>query len=103
MCKGASALYGCPLPVKKALIVLEFHRQSILTVLTVVCGIDGENVFLPSGQLCRVILSDALDLDRVSTAQCSDETFSVVFVTVQLYKDRQAACQLQILEAHKPP
>ena len=33
----------------------ELHRQGILTGFAVVRRIDGENVFLPSGQLCRVV------------------------------------------------
>ena len=39
----------------------ELHRQGILTGFAVVRRIDGENVFLPSGQLCRVVHACGLE------------------------------------------
>lgn len=50
----------------------ELHRQRILTGFAVVRRIDGENVFLPSGQLCRVVHPGAVDFHGMDAAQGTD-------------------------------
>ena len=53
----------------------EFHRQGILAALAVVGHIDGKNVFLPSGQLCRVIPADTVNLHGVDAAKRTNQPF----------------------------
>lgn len=55
----------------------ELHRQGILTGFAVVRRIDGENVFLPSGQLCRVVHPGAVDFHGMDAAQGTDQPFLV--------------------------
>ena len=71
--------------------VLEFHRQCILAAFAVVGHVDGENVFLPSGQFGGVIPANAVDFHRMNTAQRTDEPFFAELAVIQLHKVHHAA------------
>ena len=64
----------------------EFHRQRVFSALAVVGGVDGENVFFPSAQLCGVVLPDAVNIDRVDAAQRTEQPFLAELAVVQLHK-----------------
>ena len=64
----------------------EFHRQCVFSALAVVGGVDGKNVFFPSAQLCGVVLSDAVNIDRVDAAQRTEQPFLAELAVVQLHK-----------------
>ena len=64
----------------------EFHRQRVFSALAVVGGVNGENIFLPSAQLCGVVLPDAVNIDRVDVAQCTEQPFFTELAVVQLHK-----------------
>ena len=68
----------------------EFHRQRVFSALAVVGGVDGENVFFPSAQLCGVVLPDAVNIDRVDVAQCTEQPFFTELAVVQLHKVHHA-------------
>ena len=68
----------------------EFHRQCVFSALAVVGGVDGENVFLPSAQLCGVVLPDAVDIDRVDAAQRTEQPFFTELAVVQFHKVHHA-------------
>ena len=69
---------------------LELHRQRILPALAVVGDVDGENVFLPSGQLCRIIPADTVNLHGMDAAERTNQPFLAVLPVVQLYKVHHA-------------
>ena len=64
----------------------EFHRQCVFSALAVVGGVDGKNVFFPSAQLCGVVLSDAVNIDRVDVAQRTEQPFFTELAVVQFHK-----------------
>ena len=68
----------------------EFHRQRVFSALAVVGGVDGENVFFPSAQLCGVVLPDAVNIDRVDVAQRTEQPFFTELAVVQLHKVHHA-------------
>ena len=68
----------------------EFHRQCVFSALAVVGGVDGENVFFPSAQLCGVVLPDAVNIDRVDVAQRTEQPFFTELAVVQLHKVHHA-------------
>ena len=68
----------------------EFHRQRVFSALAVVSGVDGENVFFPSAQLCGVVLPDAVNIDRVDAAQRTEQPFFAELAVVQFHKVHHA-------------
>ena len=68
----------------------EFHRQCVFSALAVVGGVDGENVFFPSAQLCGVVLPDAVNIDRVDAAQRTEQPFFAELAVVQFHKVHHA-------------
>ena len=64
----------------------ELHRQRILTGFAVVGRIDGENVFFPSGQLCRVVHPGAVDFHGMDAAQGTDQPFLAELTVIQFHK-----------------
>lgn len=64
----------------------ELHRQGILTGFAVVRRIDGENVFLPSGQLCRVVHPGAVDFHGMDAAQGTDQPFLVELTVIHFHE-----------------
>ena len=64
----------------------ELHRQRILTGFAVVRRIDGENVFLPSGQLCRVVHPGAVDFHGMDAAQGTDQPFLVELTVIHFHE-----------------
>ena len=68
----------------------EFHRQRVFSALAVVGGVDGENVFFPSAQLCGVVLPDAVNIDRMDVAQRTEQPFFTELAVVQLHKVHHA-------------
>ena len=64
----------------------EFHRQRVFSALAVVGGVNGKNIFLPSAQLCRVVLPDAVNIDRMDAAQRTDKP---LLLSEQNQKHRQ--------------
>ena len=68
----------------------EFHRQCVFSALAVVGGVDGENVFLPSGQLGGIIPADTVDLHRMDVAQRTDEPFLAELTVIQFYEVHHA-------------
>ena len=70
--------------------ISEFHRQCVFSALAIVGGVDGENVLFPSAQLCGVVLSDAVNIDRVDVAQRTEQPFFTELAVVQLHKVHHA-------------
>ena len=68
----------------------KFHRQCVFSAFAVVGGVDGENVFFPSAQLCGVVLPDAVNIDRVDAAQRTEQPFFTELAVVQLHKVHHA-------------
>ena len=71
-------------------LILELHRQSVLATFAVVGHVDGENVFLPSGQLGGIIPADTVDLHRMDVAQRTDEPFLAELTVIQFYEVHHA-------------
>ena len=67
--------------------ISEFHRQCVFSALAVVGGVDRENVFFPSAQLCGVVLPDAVDIDRVDAAQRTEQPFLAELAVVHVAHD----------------
>ena len=68
----------------------ELHRQRILTGFAVVRRIDGENVFLPSGQFGRIVHAAAINLHGVNAAQRTDQPFLAELTVIQFHKVHHA-------------
>ena len=68
----------------------EFHRQRVFSALAVVGGVNGKNIFLPSAQLCGVVLPDAVNIDRVDAAQRTEQPFFTELAVVQFHKVHHA-------------
>lgn len=71
-------------------LILELHRQSVLATFAVVGHVDGENVFLPSGQLGGIISADTVDLHRMDAAQRTDEPFFAELTMIQFHEVHHA-------------
>ena len=80
-----------PMLPKGYVLKSELHRQSVLAALTVIGHVDGENVFLPSGQLGGIVPADTIDLHRMNAAQRTDEPFLAELAAIQFHKVHHAA------------
>ncbi len=78
-------------PLGREKYVLELHRQSVLAAFAVVSHVDGKNVFLPSGQLCRVIPANTVNLHGMDAAKRTNQPFLAELAVIQFHKVHHAS------------